>query len=56
MYVDITDTFKLKLKALRCFKSQWMTMISLLWSVYFRAIINGLDARCKYAERFYKIR
>lgn len=56
MYVDITDTFKLKLKALRCFRSQWMTKILLLWSVYFRAIINGLDARCKYAERFYKIR
>ncbi|MBI2142314.1 PIG-L family deacetylase [Candidatus Woesearchaeota archaeon] len=56
MYVDITDTFKLKLKALRCFRSQWMTMIFLLWTVHFRAIINGLDARCKYAERFYKIR
>ncbi len=56
MYVDITGTFRIKLKALRCFRSQWMTMAFLLWSVYFRAIINGLDARCKYAERFYKIR
>ncbi|MBI3034476.1 PIG-L family deacetylase [Candidatus Woesearchaeota archaeon] len=56
MYVNITDTFSLKIKALKCFKSQWVTMISLLWSVYLRALMNGLDAGCKYAERFYKIR
>jgi LmbE family N-acetylglucosaminyl deacetylase len=56
LYVDITDTFKTKLSALRCFESQKIAMITLLWSVYLRAIINGLHNHCKYAERFYKIR
>lgn len=55
LYVDVTDTFHLKIKALKCFKSQWIAMITLLWSVYFRAILTGMDANCKYAERFHKI-
>ncbi len=56
MYVDITQTFEKKIDALKCFRSQWMAMITLLWSIYFRALLNGLEAGCKYAERFYKIR
>ncbi|MCX8147135.1 MAG: PIG-L family deacetylase [Candidatus Woesearchaeota archaeon] len=56
LYVDINKTFHKKIEALRCFKSQWMSMISLLWSVYYRAIKNGLKANCRYAEVFYKIR
>ncbi len=56
MYVDITDTFNLKIKALGCFKSQWIAMIVLLWSVYVRALLIGFDAHCKYAERFSKVR
>jgi len=56
MYVDITGTFKLKIKALDCFRSQWASMLMLLWSVYFRALLNGLEADCKYAERFSKIK
>jgi len=57
LYVDISDTFKLKLAALKCFKSQVINaMIPLLWSVYVRAIISGLVNHCRYAERFYKIR
>jgi len=54
--VDISDTFKTKIEALRCFKSQKMAMLSLLWSVYFRAIKNGIANNCRYAEVFYKIR
>lgn len=56
MYVDITDNFKTKLEALRCFKSQWLSMMMLMWNVYAGAIINGWKNNCKYAERFYKIR
>ena len=56
LYVDITDTFKTKLNALKCFESQKIAMISLLWSVYLRAIINGMHNNCRYAERFYKVR
>jgi len=56
MYVDVTKTFKRKIEALKCFKSQKMSMISLLWSVYLRAFLNGLNAKCRFAERFDKIR
>jgi LmbE family N-acetylglucosaminyl deacetylase len=56
MYVDITDTFDFKIKALRCFRSQWVAMTFLFWSVYARAYINGLHVDCKFAERFYKVR
>lgn len=56
MYVNITDTFKLKIKAIKCFKSQWMAVILLLWSVYFRALKNGLKSDCRYAELFFKVR
>jgi N-acetylglucosamine malate deacetylase 1 len=56
LYVDITDTFELKIKALKSFKSQWMAMLSLMWSVYFRALILGLENGTLYAERFYRIR
>lgn len=54
--VDISRTFRIKVRALRCFKSQWMSMASLLWTVYYRAIKNGLSNHCRYAEAFYKIR
>jgi len=56
LFIDISDTFKLKNKALKCFKSQWMAMVSLLWSVYFRAIKNGRHINVKYAEVFFKIK
>ncbi len=56
LYVDISDTFKIKIKALRAFESQKLTLFTLLWSVYFRAILHGLYHRCKFAERFYKVR
>lgn len=54
--VDISNTFRTKTRALKCFQSQWMSMISLLWSVYYRAIKNGLANHCRYAEVFYRIR
>ncbi|MBI4149321.1 PIG-L family deacetylase [Candidatus Woesearchaeota archaeon] len=56
MYVDITETFPIKRKALSCFKSQKMAMLNLLWSVYARAIANGIIAHARYAERFVKVR
>lgn len=57
LYVDITSTFKLKLKALKCFPSQKVQMQwPLTWSVYLRALIHGLHCKGTFAERFYKIR
>jgi LmbE family N-acetylglucosaminyl deacetylase len=45
-----------KLKALRCFHSQLLTMITLLWTVYLRAIKSGLESGYRFAEVFYKVR
>jgi len=56
LYVDISKTFNLKIKALKCFKSQIISLITLLWSVYVRAIVNGIHNKSRYAERFYKIK
>ena len=55
LLVDITDTFGTKVKALKCFKSQQISLLSLLWSVWLKAFINGLKNDCKCAENFYKI-
>lgn len=55
LLVDITDTFWLKVKALKYFKSQRVSLLSLLWSVYLKAFLNGLKNECRYAEAFYKV-
>ncbi|MBI1970973.1 PIG-L family deacetylase [Candidatus Woesearchaeota archaeon] len=54
--VDISDTFKTKLKALKCFRSQRLAMLSLKWSIYWKAISNGRKNKVKYGEVFYKMR
>ncbi len=56
LFVDITDTFGIKLEALRQYSSQWSSMSLLIWGVYVRAIGNGLTHGVRYAERFYKIK
>lgn len=56
LYVDISDTFKIKIKALKSFSSQWVALLLLLWTVYYHAIRHGFSIKKKYAERFYKIR
>jgi len=56
MYVDITKTFSLKIKALRAFKSQMAVLIVLLWSVYLRAFVHGLSHKGLFVERFFKLK
>lgn len=56
LVVDISDTFKTKIKAVKCHKSQKITIFSLLWSVYLKDFINGLNNSFKFAEVFSKIR
>ena len=56
MYVDVSDTFRVKTRALKCFRSQWVAMTLLYWSVYARAITNGIRSGYGLAERFYKLR
>jgi LmbE family N-acetylglucosaminyl deacetylase len=54
--VDISDTFKLKVKALKMFPSQKLSLMSLTWSVYLKAWLAGREIGTKYGEVFYKIR
>lgn len=56
LIVDITSSFPQKIKALHCFKSQKVTLFTLLPAVYIRGFINGLDNHTKYAEVFYKFK
>ena len=56
LYVDVTETFPIKIKAINIFKSQKIALFTLLWSVYLRAIIHGIHINKKRAERFFKIR
>lgn len=56
MFVDVTDTFHLKVKALKCFPSQWPSIWSLFWSVYAKAFVHGFHIHKRYGERFFKIR
>ncbi len=56
LYVDVSSTFKTKIKALRIFESQKLALLTLMWSVYLRAILHGIRHGCRFAERFYKVR
>ena len=56
LYVDVSKTFHLKVAALKQFRSQLGSLISLLPVVYLRALFAGLHAQCRYAEVFYKVR
>jgi len=55
LFVDISSSFDKKMEAFSKHKSQRNTMISLGWSIYFKALIAGWQNHCKYAEIFYKI-
>lgn len=56
LVVDISDTFSIKIAALKIFKSQFMAMIALLWSVYLKAFFNGIKYKKRFVEVFYKIK
>jgi len=56
MVVDVTKTFSKKIKAIKAHKSQQVTIFTLLWNVYFKAILNGYSNNCRYAEVFYKLK
>jgi len=55
LIVNISKTFGKKIKSFLVHKSQMGSIISLLWSVYFQAIVNGRKKNCRYAEVFFKI-
>jgi N-acetylglucosamine malate deacetylase 1 len=55
LYVDVSDTFSLKIKALKQFRSQIGSLIPLLPAVYLRSFISGMHSHCRFAEVFYKV-
>lgn len=55
MVVDVTETFDKKIEAIKAHESQQLTILSLLWNVYMKAIMNGWSNNCRYAEVFYKL-
>lgn len=56
LFVDVSNTFEKKLKALKLFKSQRLSVYQLLPGIFIKAKLAGLSNKCKYAEVFYKIR
>ena len=56
IYVDVSKTFWKKIKAMKMFKSQKIFVYALFIQVMIRAFFSGFHAKCRYAERFYKIR
>jgi len=61
LVVDITKTFHTKIKATKTHKSQTclpatqFLIFPITWMIYFKAVINGWNNRCRYAEIFDKI-
>lgn len=60
MIVDVSNTYKKKLAAVRCFKSQLGILQMLNWYVFsrmlIRNIITGWRHKHKFAEVFYRLR
>lgn len=56
LYVNITKTFSIKLKALKTFKSQHIHISYPIFLLIFRAIKNGLKIRTLFGEKFYRIK
>ncbi|MFH1331896.1 MAG: PIG-L family deacetylase [archaeon] len=56
IFVDVSDTFKKKLKLLKRYKSQKLSIYLLWLPIYLRARRYGNKTGCKYAEKLYKIR
>jgi hypothetical protein len=54
--VDVSDTFDMKIKALKMFTSQQRSLFWLMWTVYLRAWHSAREIKVKKAETFYKIR
>ena len=57
LYVDISKTFKLKMKSLFTFKTQLLNAIyPLIILVFQKAVTSGLKIKKRFAESFYRIK
>lgn len=55
LFIDISATFALKWRALKCFKSQHLSLFQLYPGILWKAFKCGVLNRCKFAEVFTKI-
>jgi len=55
MYVDISSTFRQKLKAFRAHKSQFFQTLPIIPSIYIKSIFAGFKIKGRYAEEFLKV-
>ena len=59
LVVDISDTFKIKLQAMKAFRSQVNLYAFINWpalfSTFMRDFLNGINNNVRFAEVFYKI-
>lgn len=56
LVVNISDTFKIKSKALKCFKSQGLSLLLLLPFIYTKNFVEGFKNNMRFAEVFQKVR
>ncbi len=54
--IDVTRTFKAKMKALRLFTSQQFHIAYPVFMVWFRALKDSFRVKGRFAEKFYRIR
>jgi len=55
LFIDISNTFKHKVNALKKHKSQLLAILALFLNIYIKATMHGWNNHCKYAELFHKI-
>ncbi|MBD3318693.1 hypothetical protein GF342_02170 [Candidatus Woesearchaeota archaeon] len=55
LFVDVSETFFTKMKAIRAHESQKVAITNLFLSIYLRAKLHGIANTCKYAEVFDKL-
>ncbi|MBI2507667.1 PIG-L family deacetylase [Candidatus Woesearchaeota archaeon] len=56
IYVDISNYFWKKMKILKQHRSQWFSIYLQFLPVIFRARYYGIKNKCRYAEKFEKVR
>ncbi len=56
LFINITDTFKLKLESLKTFRSQKVHVAYPFVLLLFRAIHDGIKIRKRFGEKFFRIK
>lgn len=55
LYVDVSKTFKLKLQALKTFRSQKFHIAYPFFLLMYRAFVEGFHIRARFAEKFFRL-